>query len=333
LPDAFFSFGLATEDPAVALDLTFSSPAQARLLHVHGYSLERDFWGRVAVTYLIEPLAPLPHGTRLWPMLLDSSGEPVPDTVGQPLVLPLWKPIEEWRPGQRYLVKTLPWAVGAEPFRPALGVVIGEWADGERLLAEWGPATPVLVGIERGTMVTLGEWRRAGSGFVPTGRDWHRSSLPRPPQHRVEARAVGEPIAFRGWDGPTETAESRLPIRLVWQSLGRPSRDLTVFVHLAPLEGPPVPVAQADHGPSLPTAAGPHPYPTSQWQPGELVLDEIVLEVGDVPPGRYRLLAGLYDPTTGQRIAFAPDEHGDGALSLGEVTVVVPNGSNSPTGE
>jgi hypothetical protein len=47
--------------------------------------------------------------------------------------------------------------------------------------------------------------------------------------------------------------------------------------------------------------------PTTGWAPGEVVLDERVLEIpADAPPGEYTLVAGLYDPGTGIRLSL-PD--------------------------
>ncbi len=44
-------------------------------------------------------------------------------------------------------------------------------------------------------------------------------------------------------------------------------------------------------------------YPTTQWQPGELVRDRQVLAVPDgVAPGTYRLIVGLYRAADGQRL-------------------------------
>ncbi|HBY92939.1 MAG TPA: hypothetical protein DEP84_03080 [Chloroflexi bacterium] len=317
LPEAFFSFGRAQEDPDVPLDLVFARPSGEALLRVLGYSLARDFWGRVSVRYVLEPLAALPPGTTLRPLLLDPLGRPVADTAGAPLLFPLWYPLDRWRPGFLYAVETPPRDVRGQPFRPALGVAVGEGT--AELNARWGHAGPVLVGLDGNTLVTLGEWQPAGARFVPTGRDWHRFDLRRAPEHPLAVR-LGESVALRGWDGPTRTTDGQLPIRLVWQALAVIPRDLTVFVHLVPLEGLPIPVAQADHVPTVPTAAGLQLYPTTAWQPGELVLDEFMLDVRGVPPGRYRLLVGLYDPNSGARLLLTGGGEGR-AVPVGEVFV------------
>jgi hypothetical protein len=44
-------------------------------------------------------------------------------------------------------------------------------------------------------------------------------------------------------------------------------------------------------------------YPTSQWDVGESVADIYPLALPEtLAPGAYRLVVGLYDPATGQRL-------------------------------
>jgi len=107
----------------------------------------------------------------------------------------------------------------------------------------------------------------------------------------------GEPVNFAdkitltGWDiAPDQSA-----VTLSWQVSAPPEADYTVFLqawniatgeYAAGFDGPPV---QGD-------------YPTSLWEAGELVLDRHALELSPLPPGRYNLLAGLYNPATGERL-------------------------------
>ena len=73
------------------------------------------------------------------------------------------------------------------------------------------------------------------------------------------------------------------------------STDYTVFLHLRDDAGQLV--AQAD-GPPL---AG--WYPTSWWAPGEWVVDDHSFALPPtLSPGNYHLVAGLYDPLSGQRL-------------------------------
>ena len=47
-------------------------------------------------------------------------------------------------------------------------------------------------------------------------------------------------------------------------------------------------------------------YPTSSWRPGEVVVDDHVLQLpDDLPPGTYRLVTGMYDLATGRRLIVA----------------------------
>ncbi len=102
-------------------------------------------------------------------------------------------------------------------------------------------------------------------------------------------------------DRPTE---SRL--FLYWQALTSLDIDYTVFVHSRDAEGRLI--GQADG----PPVAG-H-YPTSTWQPGEIVQDSRV-----VPPGAHYLI-GLYDAATGERL---PAYGTDGVRLIDEAAVLV----------
>lgn len=83
--------------------------------------------------------------------------------------------------------------------------------------------------------------------------------------------------------------------------------DYTVFLHLRDEAGQLV--AQAD-GPPLDGW-----YPTSWWPAGERVTDEHAFPLpDDVRPGRYQLVTGLYDPTTGNRLGH--EQH------LGDIQVI-----------
>src|SRR4030042_2874220 len=93
--------------------------------------------------------------------------------------------------------------------------------------------------------------------------------------------------------------------------------DYTVFAHLIDAEGQVV--AQYDGQP-----LGGF-YPTSFWDVGDVVLDELNLAVGPaVPVGKYELVGGMYLLSTGQRLAVLA--HGGQTVgdrvSLGEVVVL-----------
>lgn len=110
-----------------------------------------------------------------------------------------------------------------------------------------------------------------------------------------------------------------LHFNLCWASEVTPHRSLQVFAHFVGqgLE----PLAQADGPPQQ----GVHP--TSEWRAGELVLDWRTMTLPeDLPPGRYRLLVGLYRLEQGERLPVL-DAQGHStpadAIPLGTVEVTV----------
>lgn len=96
----------------------------------------------------------------------------------------------------------------------------------------------------------------------------------------------------------------RVRTRLVWQAVDEPRQDLVAFLHL--VDATERIVAQQDAPPG-------GPVPTSGWVRGEVVVDERELPTATLPPGDYRLWAGLYTPD-GRRVG-----PGDGRLLVGEV--------------
>ena len=48
-------------------------------------------------------------------------------------------------------------------------------------------------------------------------------------------------------------------------------------------------------------------YPTSQWTAGEIVADEVVLNLADVAAGEYPLVVGFYDGELVRLTAVAED--------------------------
>ncbi len=86
-----------------------------------------------------------------------------------------------------------------------------------------------------------------------------------------------------------------LRLLLVWTPQQPLPLDYKLFVHVAGADGRPL--AQWDGYPGLNTSA------TSAWPVGEPFRDHVLLPLpGDLPPGDYTLLAGLYDPATGARL-------------------------------
>ncbi len=88
---------------------------------------------------------------------------------------------------------------------------------------------------------------------------------------------------------------SELKLTLFWQAEAPIEVDFTVFVQL--VDGENNIVAQRDTKPQDGF------YSTPYWQPGELVIDSHAVPLAaDLPPGRYDLLFGFYEATTGHRL-------------------------------
>jgi hypothetical protein len=113
--------------------------------------------------------------------------------------------------------------------------------------------------------------------------------------------AYGDDLRLLGYD--LERAADSLHVTLHWQALQRMDVSYTMFVHVFdPATGNIV--AQADVVPYGFT------YPTAWWEAGEVVSDEVVVSLDEVPPGTYGLATGVYDADTGDRLAIS-DQHTD----------------------
>jgi hypothetical protein len=97
---------------------------------------------------------------------------------------------------------------------------------------------------------------------------------------------------------------------LYWHALGATNQPFKVFVHLVDSNGKII--TQDDAEPRGGEA------PTTSWAKGEFVADEhvITLPLG-VAKGEGRLIVGMYDPVSGERL-HSPD--GD-AIQLVKVTI------------
>jgi hypothetical protein len=168
-------------------------------------------------------------------------------------------------------------------------------------------ATPGRAALRAGLVDESGAWLPANS---PAGR-----ALPAPPvlasvklarpqplagRPSIEvAAAFGDSIRLLGYDLTRQGDQLRLV--LFWEGSARPAGDATRFVHLLDAGGRLV--AQADGAPQNGF------YPTSIWDAGERVRDEVVLDVPPGVAGELRLAVGFYDPASLERL---PVTAGDG---------------------
>lgn len=102
----------------------------------------------------------------------------------------------------------------------------------------------------------------------------------------------GGRIALHSWSAVQQ--KDWLTVTLAWQAVAKIDQDYTVFVHLLDTSGNIA--GQLDRPP-----AG---YPTSDWRPGELVLDEFTFDL-PAQPGPFRLETGFYYLPTLERLGEA----------------------------
>jgi 4-amino-4-deoxy-L-arabinose transferase-like glycosyltransferase len=117
-----------------------------------------------------------------------------------------------------------------------------------------------------------------------------------PMEHSQEA-TLGDAARLLGYSatpGPLLPGDD-LIVNLFWQALpGAANSNLSAFVQLLDRQGQ---VAAGWEGPPVPWR------PTGDWQPGELLRSQHTLRLpATLPASRYSLVAGLFDPTTDQRL-------------------------------
>ena len=128
------------------------------------------------------------------------------------------------------------------------------------------------------------------------------------PQHAT-SETFGQDLRLLGYDVAQDAEALRLTLH--WRAERRMSHYYKFFVHLFVPDTLEL-VAQADVVPRDWT------YPTTWWEAGEVVSDEIILPLEGVPGGWYALAVGVYTPDEGRLLT------GDGAdrFILGEEVVV-----------
>jgi hypothetical protein len=214
---------------------------------------------------------------------------------------PLRDYIAEWRleMGRESIVATLPLAPGSSPTAwPA-----GAWIAGRAAL----PVSPTAPPGDYVLSLTLhdpGNGASLGSYTFPQpvrvrGRErvWEL-----PPMQQEVGASFGGMIELAGYDLRREGDNLRL--MLYWRALEVPDQHYMLFVHLAdPATG--WPVTQVDTMPRGFT------YPTGMWAPGEIVADEVILSLEEVPAGRYDLAVGWYVPSKTEQRLSAIDRQGN----------------------
>lgn len=218
--------------------------------------------------------------------LLDRQGQVAVGWEG-PLVS--WRPSQLWQPDELLRSQhTLRLPADLEAGDYTLVAGLFDTATGQRLPA----ATP---GGLFGLLTRRGELAELGPVQVET-----RPLVTAPPEPRIAVDANAQGVgALLGYD----LAENRaapggaLDLTLYWQPSELTGQRLTVFVHLLDEQG--VIIGQSDQEPAI------GERPTSSWRPGETIVDQHSVRVQeDALLGNAHLAVGLYDPVSGQRVAW-----------------------------
>jgi hypothetical protein len=184
------------------------------------------------------------------------------------------------------------------------------WRDLYRIPVAEDAAAPTRLRVEVG-MYSPEEDKTLGSVTVGEVKLAPPESTP-DPGHPLNVE-LADGITLRGYDLAPEAvhAGETITVTLYWRAREAPSRDYQVFVHL--LGGDPEPLTQGD-GPPLNGY-----YPTSMWAAGETLVDPHPLSLPtDLPAGSYRLLVGMYNLETMERLPRV-----DGSAASIEIPVSV----------
>jgi len=171
-----------------------------------------------------------------------------------------------------------------------------------------------------GKVVDKGGWHAGNPSFVayriPAG-----SEAQLPPMHDVSASWGGwmRLLGYSVKGGSFEAGET-IELTLYYKSIEEAGQRYTAFVHLLGPENP-------SSGRTLWAQNDSEPchtfYPTSSWNPGEVIADRIDLLVPEEAPADvYRLAMGFYEPWSGKRLdaeGASVTEHD--VVLLGEVLI------------
>jgi hypothetical protein len=139
-------------------------------------------------------------------------------------------------------------------------------------------------------------------------------------QYLVDA-GVGDAILLRGYDcdqcqtpdsGPLSVEPGiTLHLTLYWEATDYIQTPYSVYIHLVDTSGRVI--AQRD---SEPRGGD---FLTQEWMPGDIIVDPYSITIpSDTHPGEYTMIAGMYDPATGERL---PVTDGEGSYPRDHVTL------------
>jgi hypothetical protein len=183
-----------------------------------------------------------------------------------------------------------------------------------------------LVTLDRasGPGSRTGTWLLAASylllaAVLLVGLLWPNGVMRETQQVNANLENTVELLAFSP-EGTDYRPGDTVAITLYWRALLNPDREYKTFVHMTDTAVTRQPV-QHDGDPGAGFS------PTTRWLAGELVPDRHLLELpGDLVPGKYLLLAGMYEYDTVRNLAIVASEAPTSGhrVLLGEIEVAAP---------
>jgi 4-amino-4-deoxy-L-arabinose transferase-like glycosyltransferase len=284
---------------AALLLLVFSYPVKSSLEFT-------AFLARTDTKVLAEGFVrTLPRGQRIALELnpVAWSGDP----IVEPVELLTARPLEWYRANNyRYLVANGRWRTPEDLARyqsiKAGALLLRDFAGDES--GQPGPHIEVLdLGAQPQLLKIVRREAQFGSDLRLLGYEIQPGAL-RPAITPLEG--ANQPVLRLG---------DALQINLTWQTRQQPPLDYSLFVHVLDSAGKVV--AQRD------SLMRQDEYPSSRWQPGEIVVDRADLPLPPLPPGSYTILIGVYRMDTGERLTLAQPEPGSDGSTLALTTIQV----------
>jgi hypothetical protein len=277
-------------------------------LRLLGYDVHDDPDNGVTFRFYWQTSGALPEDLHLWPLVYDDAGRLLTDPTQVPMIATVWYPPHQWQPGEIVVTETLPQLL---PAVFHVGIAIGP-PNSFNNPTQRAPITRTGRGVRvfPGRWAQLASFKRQGPflAVLPPVPTWQ-------PLTPAEAH-FGDSLRLTGFwlDSANLHPGASLPILLQWATDQPLPTDYTVFVHLIAPDG--TKVAQHDAYPTWLVA-----QPTAEWLPDQPVLDRHTLDLPEnLAPGRYTLLAGLYNAGTMERLTLP---NGDDAFTLTQIEVVV----------
>ena len=227
------------------------------------------------LTLTWRPAAPVEEPLRLSVELADPNSGAVWAQIED--ATPAGLPADRWNVGEAYVTRYALWVPADLP--------PGEYALTLALVQRNGRALAAFrAQEEQGAHVAVAQVSRPPAVTTQALK----------PDHAIQF-TFGDAIALVGYDVVERVAPGHsFRVALYWHALEAVPLDYKVFLHLTGPGGEIV--AQDDNMPVEWT------YPTSEWQAGEMIRDEHVLEIEPATlRGDYVLSVGLYDPETSDR--------------------------------